>query len=128
MRTVPLNILIIGAGTGGLCLAQGLKRDDVAFDVFERDHSASEGLQGYRLSLNACGIQALEQCLPPPLFAQLERVSGKPSQGLTFMDEHLERLLGLDFTHSRPSIASRPRFARLSSGASHTHDGRVCCV
>ena len=50
-----LRVRIIGAGTGGLCLAQGLKRDDVEVEVFERDHTPTDRLQGYRLSINATG-------------------------------------------------------------------------
>jgi salicylate hydroxylase len=34
-----LRVRIVGAGTGGLCLAQGLKQDNVEFEVFERDHT-----------------------------------------------------------------------------------------
>jgi len=56
--------MIVGAGSGGLCLAQGLKSDNIAFDVFERDYSPTDRLQGYRLSINAGGASALRSCLP----------------------------------------------------------------
>ena len=29
-----LKVMIVGAGTGGLCLAQGLKADGIAVQVF----------------------------------------------------------------------------------------------
>ena len=51
MRHKGLRVRIVGAGTGGLCLAQGLKQDDVDVEVFERDHTPMDRLQGYRLSI-----------------------------------------------------------------------------
>jgi 2-polyprenyl-6-methoxyphenol hydroxylase-like FAD-dependent oxidoreductase len=54
-----LRVRIVGAGTGGLCLAQGLKQDNVEVEVFERDHTPTDRLQGYRLSINATGRRAL---------------------------------------------------------------------
>ena len=62
-----LRVRIIGAGTGGLCLAQGLKRDGVEVEVFDRDHAPTDRLQGYRLSISATGRRALEACLPGAL-------------------------------------------------------------
>jgi 2-polyprenyl-6-methoxyphenol hydroxylase-like FAD-dependent oxidoreductase len=62
MKT-PLKVTIIGAGTGGLCLAQGLKSDNIAVEVFERDDSPTDRLQGYRLSINRAGSEALKSCL-----------------------------------------------------------------
>jgi len=62
-----MKVIIIGAGTGGLCLAQGLKSDGVEFQIFERDHSPTDRLQGYRLSVNGDGSRALESCLPKAL-------------------------------------------------------------
>jgi salicylate hydroxylase len=43
--------MIIGAGTGGLCVAQGLKLDNVGVEVFERNYLPTDRLQGYRLYL-----------------------------------------------------------------------------
>jgi len=94
-----LRVRIIGAGTGGLCLAQGLKRDDVEVEVFERDHTPTDRLQGYRLSINATGRRALKACLPKGLFAKLIANSAKPSEGVTFLDHRLNRLLAIDLQH-----------------------------
>ena len=96
----PLRVMIVGAGTGGLCLAHGLKSDGVAVEVFERDYSSSDRLQGYRLSLNAIGSRALKECLPAALFDKLVQSAAFPSQGVTFLDHRLRRLLAIDFPRS----------------------------
>src|SRR5262245_19281125 len=95
-----LKVLIIGAGTGGLCLAQGLKKDGVAVEVFERDHTPTDRLQGYRLSLNATGNRALRECLPDPVFNKLVQCSAQPSQRVSFQDHRLNRLLAVDLPHN----------------------------
>ena len=79
MIKTPLKVTIIGAGTGGLCLAQGLKSDNIAVEVFERDHSPTDRLQGYRLSINRAGSKALKSCLPGALFEKLVNNSANPS-------------------------------------------------
>jgi 2-polyprenyl-6-methoxyphenol hydroxylase-like FAD-dependent oxidoreductase len=94
-----LRVRIVGAGTGGLCLAQGLKRDDIDVEVYERDHSPSDRLQGYRLSINATGRRALKECLPHELFEKLIENSAKQSQRVTFLDHCLNRLLVIDLPH-----------------------------
>ncbi|MEU5211609.1 NAD(P)/FAD-dependent oxidoreductase [Streptomyces sp. NPDC020742] len=66
--STPLHVLVIGAGTGGLCLAQGLKRAGVSVAVYERDRSRRDGLQGYRVGIDADGKGALRANLSPELY------------------------------------------------------------
>ncbi|MBV6321811.1 FAD-dependent oxidoreductase [Duganella violaceipulchra] len=72
MQKNRFRVAIIGAGPGGLCLAQGLKRQGIAFDVYERDAALDSRPQGYRLRINADGQAALRDCLPPQLYALLQ--------------------------------------------------------
>ncbi len=46
------HVLIIGAGIGGLFLAQFLRKRGVSFEIFERDASASARGQGWALGLH----------------------------------------------------------------------------
>jgi 2-polyprenyl-6-methoxyphenol hydroxylase-like FAD-dependent oxidoreductase len=104
----PLKVLIVGAGTGGLCLAQGLTVDHIDVEVFERDETPADRQQGYRLSLSATGNRALRACLPAPRFARLLASAARPSQGVTFLDHRLQRLLAIDLPPpiGTPSSAS----------------------
>lgn len=68
MPTSPTNVIIIGAGTGGLCLAQGLKRAGIGVAVYERDRTRRDGLQGYRVGIDADGKRALRANLSPELY------------------------------------------------------------
>ncbi|KAK3314161.1 hypothetical protein B0H66DRAFT_372723 [Apodospora peruviana] len=49
-KTAP-HVLIIGAGIGGLTLAQGLRKQGITFDIFERDTSTTSRGQGYCIGL-----------------------------------------------------------------------------
>src|SRR5215467_6271160 len=94
-----LSVCIIGAGTGGLCLAQGLKQERIDVEVYERELTPSDRLQGYRLSISAIGHRALKECLPQELFGKLVENCAKPSESVTFLDHHLNRLLVIDLPH-----------------------------
>lgn len=59
------KILIIGAGLGGLALAQGLVKAGFPVTVFEKDASPQSRLQGYRISIRAMGMSALAALLTP---------------------------------------------------------------
>jgi 2-polyprenyl-6-methoxyphenol hydroxylase-like FAD-dependent oxidoreductase len=68
MPNSPFHVLIIGAGTGGLALAQGLKRAGISVAVYERDRTRRDGLQGYRVGIDADGKRALKDLLAPDLY------------------------------------------------------------
>ena len=91
-----LKVMIVGAGTGGLCLAQGLKTDGIAVEVFERDYSPTDRLQGYRLGVSETGRRALRECLPKVLSDKLVASCANPSRAVTFLDHRLNRLLNIE--------------------------------
>src|SRR4051795_10408032 len=66
MKERPLHVLIAGGGLSGLCLAQGLRRAGVSCAVYERDPEVRR--QGYRITINGDGGNALQACLPDDLF------------------------------------------------------------
>ena len=110
-----LSVCSIGAGTGGLCLAQGLKQDRVDVEVYERDYAPTDRLQGYRLSISATGHRALKECLPQELFEKLIENCAKPSESVTFLDHHLNRLLVIDLPHSdRENVDSELPVSRIA--------------
>lgn len=69
---MSLPVLIIGAGVGGLCLAQGLKEGNIPFKLFEQDQRHDFRTQGYRLRVSSEGICALRDTLSPELYDLFE--------------------------------------------------------
>ena len=79
---LDLPVIIIGAGISGLALAQSLLRRQIPFRVYERDAVFNQRAQGYRVRLNADGINALKSCLTPDLYHRLEKSCAHvPSKG-----------------------------------------------
>jgi 2-polyprenyl-6-methoxyphenol hydroxylase-like FAD-dependent oxidoreductase len=50
-KTSP-HVLIVGAGLGGLTLAQALRKKGISFEVFERDNSAADRVQGWAIGIH----------------------------------------------------------------------------
>jgi 2-polyprenyl-6-methoxyphenol hydroxylase-like FAD-dependent oxidoreductase len=84
-----MRVLIIGAGLGGLCLAQGLKAAGINVLVYERNPATADGLAGYGIHLNRHGWQALRECLPDPNFQRLDAIAGHAGTEMRFYDEHM---------------------------------------
>jgi 2-polyprenyl-6-methoxyphenol hydroxylase-like FAD-dependent oxidoreductase len=91
-----LEILIIGAGTGGSCLAHGLVASGLKVRVFERDRTPTDRLQGYRLHISATGNRALQACLLPENLERFVRASAISNTAVSFLDSKLNRLLQID--------------------------------
>jgi 2-polyprenyl-6-methoxyphenol hydroxylase-like FAD-dependent oxidoreductase len=101
-----MHVLIIGAGIGGLCLAQGLRRRGVSVAVYERDRTPDARLQGYRLSIEPPGSAALHDCLPPGLWQILVATSGDQGERMGVFDERLRQLMEEDAKPDRADPAS----------------------
>src|SRR4029453_13730285 len=88
-----LDVMIIGCGIGGLCLAQGLRRAGIPVTVYERTQARTDWLQGYRIHINPHGSRALHDCLPPAVWQQfLDSVSGNDG-GFGLSTAHLDDML-----------------------------------
>lgn len=83
MGSEKKDIIIIGGGLGGLCLAQGLHKAGIPFRVFERDSSADWRAQGYRLRLNGEGVNALQEILSPELWERFKNTCPSVELGET---------------------------------------------
>jgi len=81
-ETFPFGVLVIGAGLGGLCLAQGLRQAGVDVAVYERDEGLVVRKQGHRVHLDSRGEQALRECLQPRLYDLFLATCGQPSRGV----------------------------------------------
>src|SRR4051794_6812201 len=75
-NTRTLKVVVIGAGIGGLCLAQGLRRAGVAVEVHERDERPGSRWEGYRIHIDPVGARSLRACLPEPLWETFLATSG----------------------------------------------------
>jgi 2-polyprenyl-6-methoxyphenol hydroxylase-like FAD-dependent oxidoreductase len=87
-----IRVAVAGAGLGGLCLAQGLRRAGADVTVYERDDGLSGRRQGYRLHVDARAGLALQQCLPPDLLAAFQATCGQASTRMTVVSERLRVL------------------------------------
>ncbi|NOU34275.1 MAG: FAD-dependent monooxygenase [Polyangiaceae bacterium] len=83
------RVAIVGAGLGGLCLAQGLRKRGISSVLYERDASAWERPQGYRLHLDADGINAIHATLTPARFRLFDATSMKAAPFTTIVDTSL---------------------------------------
>jgi 2-polyprenyl-6-methoxyphenol hydroxylase-like FAD-dependent oxidoreductase len=94
------KVMVIGAGTGGLCLAQGLKVDGIPVEVFERENTPTDRQGGYKLTLSPTGNRALKECLPESVFQKLVQSSARASRNVSFLDQRSKPLLTIDLPNT----------------------------
>jgi salicylate hydroxylase len=81
------HVLIVGAGVGGLCLAQGLRQAGIPCSVYERSPEIAWG--GYILHMSADGGSALRRCLPEHLYHLYRATSRRsPRRDLVAVLDH----------------------------------------
>ncbi|MBQ1443556.1 MAG: FAD-dependent monooxygenase [Renibacterium sp.] len=90
-----MKVLIIGAGTGGLALAQSLKRSGIDVEVFERDRTRRDGLFGFRVGISPDGSRALAQVLPPELFDVFKATAARTPHYFNMYTEKFSELLSV---------------------------------
>jgi 2-polyprenyl-6-methoxyphenol hydroxylase-like FAD-dependent oxidoreductase len=91
-----MRVLVVGAGTGGLCLAHALHRAGIDVQVYERDRTRTDGLFGHRVGISPDGAGALRACLPAALFDTFRATVAITPRYFTMFDERMNELLGMD--------------------------------
>ncbi|TVY76885.1 putative FAD-linked oxidoreductase [Fusarium oxysporum f. sp. cubense] len=91
-----MRVLIIGAGVGGLTLAQGLHKAGIEVLVTERQTEKAESLAGYGLHIDRNGRHALRSCLPLSNWTRLQTVLSSAGTQLFFRDTQFRVLAEKD--------------------------------
>ncbi|MEV0646748.1 NAD(P)/FAD-dependent oxidoreductase [Phytomonospora sp. NPDC050363] len=91
-----LHVLIIGAGTGGMCLAHGLRNAGISVAVYERDKTRADGLHGYRVGISPTGARSLRECLSPELFDTFVATCARPPRHFNVYTEKLGRVASFE--------------------------------
>ncbi|TCK26477.1 FAD-dependent oxidoreductase [Pseudonocardia endophytica] len=90
-----MKVIIVGAGTGGMCLAHGLRHAGIDVEVHERDRTRTGGLHGYRVGISPNGARALKACLSPELFDTFVATTAKPYDNYTMYTERFRVLMSI---------------------------------
>jgi 2-polyprenyl-6-methoxyphenol hydroxylase-like FAD-dependent oxidoreductase len=110
MEERPLHVLIAGGGLSGLCLAQGLKRAGISCAVYERDPEVRR--QGYRITINGDGGNALEACLPEDLYElYLQASRNTPPKRMAVVVDSQANELSASPHFGAPNDGERPHTA-----------------
>lgn len=91
------SVAIVGAGLSGLCLAQHLRRNGIEVQVYERDPAPFARPQGYRITVDADGLGALRDSLPPHLYDLALAVASRSGGYFRFTNQHLREAFKLSF-------------------------------
>jgi 2-polyprenyl-6-methoxyphenol hydroxylase-like FAD-dependent oxidoreductase len=114
MEKKSLHVMIVGAGTGGLCLAHGLKRAGIKVTVYERDRTRKDGLQGYRVGISPAGSQAMQRCLPPELFDLFVATCARAPRYFNMLTEQMKELLSMDVPGGHDPVNSEKSVSRMT--------------
>ncbi|HEY3560881.1 MAG TPA: NAD(P)/FAD-dependent oxidoreductase [Kribbella sp.] len=86
-----MKVAIMGAGIGGLALAQGLLEAGVDVTVYERDPSPQYRKQGYRIHISPVGEEALAAMLPAAVRRRVVATATRPGDLVAGFDAQLNQ-------------------------------------
>jgi len=109
-----MRVIVIGAGTGGLCLAHGLKKAGVDVALFERDRTPRSMLIGFRVGISPDGSKALQSCLPPDVFAEFVRTTARPAVRINMRTEKYKELLVADVPEAKDPAHRENSVSRIA--------------
>ncbi|RUW30393.1 MULTISPECIES: NAD(P)/FAD-dependent oxidoreductase [unclassified Mesorhizobium] len=92
MTIEHVDVAVIGAGPGGLTLAQGLKKNGIGVTVFEKDRARADYVQGFRLRIRQRGIDSLIANLPSELYEAFIATLGRAPDCNLLLDENFQIL------------------------------------
>jgi 2-polyprenyl-6-methoxyphenol hydroxylase-like FAD-dependent oxidoreductase len=107
-----MHVIIIGGGTGGMCLAHGLKRAGVSTAVYERYGSRQDGLYGYRVGIDPTGNRALKECLPPQLFDTFVATCARTPRYFNVLTERMRSTASIPLRGERGDIDTERSVSR----------------
>ncbi|MFI9525933.1 FAD-dependent oxidoreductase [Micromonospora rosaria] len=113
MGTTP-RVLVVGAGTGGMCLAHGLRRAGIDVAVYERHRTRTDGLLGYRIGIGPTGSKALRECLPPELFDVFVATCARSPGYFTVITERLRETASFELRPDTDPVETERSVARMT--------------
>lgn len=76
----PKPIIVVGAGLVGLTVAQGLKKANFDFQVYDRDSSLDARPAGWGITVH-WSLPSLQACLPQELYDKIPSIQVDPAAG-----------------------------------------------
>ncbi len=107
-----MRVMIIGGGTGGMCLAHGLRQAGVPVQVYERYGTRRDGLDGYRVGIDPIGSRALHECLPAELFDTFVATCARQPAYFNVLTEQMRRTASIALPTDRLAIESERSVSR----------------
>lgn len=108
-----MRVVVVGAGLGGLCVANGLRRAGVDVEVLEAQDGVNEAGQGYRININPTGHEGLRACLTTGRFEEYERTLHRQDDPAVYLFSPALRLLSRDEVPPAPGAVDRGALRRV---------------
>lgn len=108
------NVIVIGAGTGGMCLAHGLRRAGIEVAVYERYRNRTDGLHGYRIGIGGTGNRALRECLSPELFATFLATCARSPRYFNILTEKLRQTASFPLPPATDPVDAEHAVSRMT--------------